>query len=51
MVRFQMIVDDDLGHGLDEWRRRQKDLPNRTEAIRRMMRIALAAAEGKDARR
>jgi hypothetical protein len=31
---------------LDEWRRRQEDLPTRSEAIRRLLDIAMDLEEG-----
>jgi hypothetical protein len=31
---------------IDEWRRGQPDIPSRTEAIRRLVEIALAAESG-----
>lgn len=34
--RLQMIVTPDFLRMVDEWRRRQEDLPNRSEAIRRL---------------
>lgn len=38
---FQMRVSDEwLGH-IDEWRRKQLDLPSRAEAIRRLVEAAL----------
>lgn len=37
LVRFQ----DDLLLKLDNWRRRQDDLPNRAEAVRRIINSAL----------
>jgi hypothetical protein len=34
-------VDDDLIKRLDEWRKRQDDLPSRPEAIRRLVELGL----------
>ncbi|WP_354077580.1 hypothetical protein [Bradyrhizobium sp. S3.5.5] len=39
MVRIQ----PDLAKELDDWRRRQEDLPGRPEAIRRLVEIGLKA--------
>ncbi|MBR0947851.1 MULTISPECIES: hypothetical protein [Bradyrhizobium] len=39
MVRIQ----PDMAKGLDDWRRRQEDLPGRPEAIRRLVEIGLKA--------
>ncbi len=37
---FQMRVSEHFLLTVDEWRRRQKDLPSRAEAIRRMVELA-----------
>ena len=39
MVRVQ----PDMAKALDDWRRKQDDLPGRPEAIRRLVEIALKA--------
>ena len=39
--RFQMRVDKSFIEKIDEWRRTQKDLPTRSEAIRRLVEIGL----------
>jgi metal-responsive CopG/Arc/MetJ family transcriptional regulator len=39
--RFQMRVPSDFLVKIDEWRRQQPDLPNRSEAIRRLVELAL----------
>ena len=36
---FQMRVSDEFLRVLDDWRRRQKDLPSRAEAIRRLVEL------------
>ena len=36
-------VQPDMAKALDDWRRKQEDLPNRPEAIRRLVDIALKA--------
>jgi hypothetical protein len=37
---FQMRVSESFLRAVDEWRRRQQDLPSRSEAIRRMVELA-----------
>jgi hypothetical protein len=34
-------IQPDMAKALDDWRRKQEDLPNRPEAIRRLVDIAL----------
>ncbi len=34
---FQMRVTEDFLRMIDDWRRKQPDLPSRTEAIRRLV--------------
>lgn len=41
-IKFQLAITEDLDTAINEWRRRQVDLPNRSEAIRRLIAIALA---------
>jgi hypothetical protein len=36
---FQMRVSDEFLRVVDDWRRRQKDLPSRAEAIRRLVEL------------
>jgi len=36
---FQMRVSDEFLRLVDDWRRRQKDLPSRAEAIRRLVEL------------
>lgn len=43
--RFEMRADDRFLKRVDDWRRHQKDLPNRSEAIRRLVELALDAAK------
>lgn len=45
-IRF----DQALLKRVDEWRRRQPDLPGRTEAVRRLVVLSLNAAQGAVAR-
>jgi hypothetical protein len=37
MKRFEMIAPVGWFDALDEWRRRQSDIPSRAEAIRRLV--------------
>src|SRR4030095_9754666 len=37
---FQMRVSEEFLNMVDDWRRRQKDIPSRAEAIRRMVELA-----------
>ena len=37
---FQMRVSEEFLRMVDDWRRRQKDLPSRAEAIRRLVELA-----------
>ena len=39
---FQMRVSEEFLRKVDDWRRRQKDLPSRAEAIRRLVELAAA---------
>ena len=41
--QFQMRVSPQFLESVDNWRRGQHDLPGRSEAIRRLVEIALAA--------
>lgn len=40
---FQMRANDEFWRGVDDWRRLQPDMPNRAEAIRRLVAIGLKA--------
>jgi hypothetical protein len=40
---FQMRASDEWWKGVDDWRRLQPDMPNRAEAIRRLVTIGLRA--------
>lgn len=35
-MRIHMVAASSLVHEIDEWRRAQPDLPNRSEAVRRL---------------
>lgn len=41
--QLQMRVSDEFLSKVDEWRRKQPDLPPRTEAIRRMVDLVVLA--------
>jgi hypothetical protein len=43
-------VQDDLAKAIDDWRRKQDDLPGRPEAIRRLVEAGLAATPRKRAK-
>jgi len=45
--RLQLVMSDGDLARLDEWRRRQPDIPNRSEAVRRMI-YTLAPEEIQD---
>ena len=50
--RFEIRMSGDLLKAIDEWRRRQSDLPSRSEAMRRIMKAGLRAQKsGKKAKR
>jgi metal-responsive CopG/Arc/MetJ family transcriptional regulator len=40
-------VDEDLLKRLDDWRRKQEDVPTRPEAIRRLIELGLKAKPSK----
>lgn len=44
--RIPFATDEAQMRGIDEWRRKQPDLPSRSEAIRRMIDIVLGAEAG-----
>jgi metal-responsive CopG/Arc/MetJ family transcriptional regulator len=39
--RIQLVISKGLVRQIDEWRRRQPDLPSRSEAIRRLVEAGL----------
>jgi hypothetical protein len=41
--RIPVMMSVDEVSGIDEWRRRQADLPSRSEAIRRLVELGLRA--------
>jgi hypothetical protein len=44
--RIPFATDDRQMRDINEWRRKQPDLPSRSEAIRRLIDLALQQAEG-----
>lgn len=44
--RHQVIISADLIRQIDDWRRKQPDIPNKSEAIRRLIEQALSATAG-----
>lgn len=48
--RIPFATDEEQLRAIDEWRRQQQDLPSRSEAIRRLIDIALQQAAGAEAR-
>lgn len=42
--RLQLVVSKEFVRQVDEWRRQQADLPNRSEAIRRLTELGLKQA-------
>ena len=49
-TRFELRLTPEKWAEVDEWRRRQPDLPSRTEAIRRLIDAALEQASARKAR-
>lgn len=45
--RLQLVIGRSQVRAIDEWRRRQPDLPSRSEAIRRLIDAALNADAAK----
>ncbi len=43
--RFEMRLPPHLGDEIDDWRRKQPDLPPRAEAARRLIELGLEAAK------
>jgi metal-responsive CopG/Arc/MetJ family transcriptional regulator len=48
--QINVRVDDEFLAKLDNWRRHQPDLPNRPEAVRRLVEQALSKPEPKSAK-
>jgi uncharacterized protein len=47
-IRFELRLTPEEWTEVDEWRRRQPDLPIRAKAIRRLLEIALKAEQKPD---
>jgi hypothetical protein len=47
--RFEMRVSKTFLRDVDEWRRKQSDLPGRAEAIRRLVNLGLGTVPAKTA--
>lgn len=39
--RMQLVIHRSLVNRIDEWRRKSADLPNRSEAVRRLIELGL----------
>jgi hypothetical protein len=48
VVRFEMTIPEELDQAVTEWRRSQPDLPNRNEALRRLILMGLGSEKKKD---
>jgi metal-responsive CopG/Arc/MetJ family transcriptional regulator len=44
-IKLQLSVTDDLDEAIKKWRQKQDDVPNRSEAIRRLLWQALDQRE------
>ena len=44
--RYELRLPADFFKPIDDWRRKQEDLPSRAEAIRRLVELGLAAKTG-----
>lgn len=42
-IKLQLSLTNDLDEAIKKWRQKQDDVPNRSEAIRRLLRLALSA--------
>jgi hypothetical protein len=47
--RFELRLPPELGDEIDDWRRKQPDIPPRAEAARRLIEFGLKAATKEDA--
>jgi metal-responsive CopG/Arc/MetJ family transcriptional regulator len=48
-IRFEVRLPPDLGDEIDDWRRKQKDIPSRAEAARRLIECGIEAEKQKPA--
>lgn len=44
-LRINVVVSETLIHRLDEWRSKRRPIPNKSEAARLLLEIALASEE------
>jgi hypothetical protein len=50
-LRFEVRLSPELGDEIDNWRRKQQDIPSRAEAARRLIELSLKAANEEPAKR
>jgi metal-responsive CopG/Arc/MetJ family transcriptional regulator len=50
-TRFEVRLSPELGDEIDDWRRKQQDIPSRAEAARRLIELSLKAAKEQPAKR
>jgi hypothetical protein len=48
-IRFEVRLQPDLGDEIDDWRRKQRDIPSRAEAARRLIERGLEVEKQKPA--
>jgi metal-responsive CopG/Arc/MetJ family transcriptional regulator len=48
-IKFQFAITEEMNAAIADWRRQQADLPNRSEAIRRLIERGLSANEPESA--
>ena len=48
-IKLQLSLNEDLDEAIKKWRQKQDDVPNRSEAIRRLLWQALALKQPADA--
>lgn len=46
-IRFEVRLPTDFLRAVDQWRRRQDDIPNRSEALRRLAELGLKVKPSK----
>lgn len=46
--RLQMLIEPSLISRIDDWRAKQRGLPSRSEAIRRLVELGLGAAAARE---
>jgi len=42
-IKFQFAISEEMEAAIADWRRKQADLPNRAQAIRRLIELGLKA--------